>query len=230
MKKTVSKLAKKNSQNKVQNKKTTKATVLANILEEATKSKDFKNIKSLINDINSSEIQTNENRRECIARIYIHCKKLFKKSNPDQGRKAYLLSLFPQTDNEKKKTNQYYRNKYGRALRLLEEQKAPTRFSDLTSLIKEIGLQNLFNGKINNDSKKGSKSNLNTSIRGLLKKHSPNKIIRALVKTGTAEKIKGDFIVCCIDGNLFYTSKDKLVKQLKKEGSLSEIKAINQQD
>lgn len=216
---------------KIKNKTSKKTKALESILKKATKSEDFKSIKSLIKDINSSEIQTNKSRRECIAKIYIHCKKLFRKSNSNQGRKAYLLSLFPQTDNEEeKKTNQYYRNKYGRALRLLEEQEAPTRFSDLTSLIKKIGLQNLFNGKINNDSKKGSKSNLNTSIRGLLKKHNPNKIIRALVKTGTAEKIKGDFIVCCIDGKLFYTSKDKLVKLLKKEDSLSEIKATNQQD
>ena len=56
---------------KITNKKAQKTKELKNTLKSITKSEDFKNIKSLISTINDSEIKTNQQRRESIAKIYI---------------------------------------------------------------------------------------------------------------------------------------------------------------
>ena len=58
---------------KITNKKAQKTKELKNTLKSITKSEDFKNIKSLISTINDSEIKTNQQRRESIAKIYL-CK------------------------------------------------------------------------------------------------------------------------------------------------------------
>lgn len=55
---------------KITNKKAQKTKELKNTLKSITKSEDFKNIKSLISTINDSEIKTNQQRRESIAKIY----------------------------------------------------------------------------------------------------------------------------------------------------------------
>lgn len=54
---------------KITNKKAQKTKELKNTLKSITKSEDFKNIKSLISTINDSEIKTNQQRRESIAKI-----------------------------------------------------------------------------------------------------------------------------------------------------------------
>lgn len=210
---------------KTLNKKTQKTKELKNTLESITKSEDFKNIKFLISTINDSEIQTNQRRRKSIAKIYLHCNDLFDESNLDKGRKAYLLLLFPKVkgDDEQNRINQRYRNKYNRALRLLDEQKAPKKFNALVTKIEEIGLQSLFNGKINHGRKEAGKVSLNSSIGRLLKNNTPNKLIRAILKNKTSKKTKSNVIICCFDNEIFYTSKAQLIKQLKKESSLKTL-------
>lgn len=215
----------KNVKNKTTNKKAQKTKELKNTLKSVTKSEDFKDIQSLISKINNSEVQTNQQRRKSIAKIYIHCSHLFAKSDLGKGRKAYLLLLFPKVKGgeEQNRINQRYRNKYNRALRLLDEQKAPKKFKALVTKIEEIGLQSLFNGKINHVRKKVNNANLNDSIESLLKNNTPNKVIRAIFKNKTSQKPKSDFIICCFDNELFYTSKAHLIKQLKKESSLKTL-------
>ena len=195
---------------KITNKKAQKTKELKNTLKSITKSEDFKNIKSLISTINDSEIKTNQQRRESIAKIYLHCNDLFEESNLDKGRRAYLLLLFPKVkdDDEQNRINQRYRNKYNRALRLLDEQKIPKKFKALVTKIEEIGLQSLFNGKINHGHKEAGKASLNSSI----------------LKNKTSKKTESNVIICCFDNKLFYTSKTQLIKQLKKESSLKELK------
>jgi len=211
---------------KITNKKAQKTKELKNTLKSITKSEDFKNIKSLISTINDSEIKTNQQRRESIAKIYLHCNDLFEESNLDKGRRAYLLLLFPKVkdDDEQNRINQRYRNKYNRALRLLDEQKIPKKFKALVTKIEEIGLQSLFNGKINHGHKEAGKTSLNSSIGRLLKNNTPNKLIRAILKNKTSKKTESNVIICCFDNKLFYTSKTQLIKQLKKESSLKELK------
>lgn len=211
---------------KITNKKAQKTKELKNTLKCITKSEDFKNIKSLISTINDSEIKTNQQRRESIAKIYLHCNDLFEESNLDKGRRAYLLLLFPKVkdDDEQNRINQRYRNKYNRALRLLDEQKIPKKFKALVTKIEEIGLQSLFNGKINHGHKEAGKASLNSSIGRLLKNNTPNKLIRAILKNKTSKKTESNVIICCFDNKLFYTSKTQLIKQLKKESSLKELK------
>lgn len=211
---------------KITNKKAQKTKELKNTLKSITKSEDFKNIKSLISTINDSEIKTNQQRRESIAKIYLHCNDLFEESNLDKGRRAYLLLLFPKVkdDDEQNRINQCYRNKYNRALRLLDEQKIPKKFKALVTKIEEIGLQSLFNGKINHGHKEAGKASLNSSIGRLLKNNTPNKLIRAILKNKTSKKTESNVIICCFDNKLFYTSKTQLIKQLKKESSLKELK------
>lgn len=190
---------------KITNKKAQKTKELKNTLKSITKSKDFKNIKFLISTINDSEIQTNQQRRESIAKIYLHCNDLFDESNLDKGRKAYLLLLFPKVkdDDEQNRINQRYRNKYNRALRLLDEQKAPKKFKALVTKIEEIGLQSLFNGKINHVRKKVNNANLNDSIESLLKNNTPNKVIRAILKIKHPKNLKATLSSAVLTMNFF---------------------------
>lgn len=106
----------------------------------------------------------------------------------------------------------------------MDEQKIPKKFKALVTKIEEIGLQSLFNGKINHGHKEAGKASLNSSIGRLLKNNTPNKLIRAILKNKTSKKTESNVIICCFDNKLFYTSKTQLIKQLKKESSLKELK------
>lgn len=97
---------------KITNKKAQKTKELKNTLKSITKSEDFKNIKSLISTINDSEIKTNQQRRESIAKIYLHCNDLFEESNLDKGRRAFLPHFHVLICGENKKTLEQFFTKY----------------------------------------------------------------------------------------------------------------------
>lgn len=203
---------------------------IKSILDKALQSSCFQEIRSLIKATNENEVQTIKNRRKILAQIHIHCHEIFKEDILEKGRKAYLLNIFPQmNDSEQNLTNQNYRNKYRRAMRLLDEQKAPLKLNPLIKRIEKIGFQSLFNGKITDKTKKQSKFDLNMSIQKLLKKKTSYQIICSVLKNIRAKNTEGDFIVYCSDKQIFYTSQKKLIKELKKADSFEALKNKNPQ-
>ena len=216
---------------KVSNKETLQKNELSSLLQEAIQSEDYKDILSLINETQNIEVQTIKNRRRILAKIYIHCHCIFKKCVLEKGRKAYLLSIFPkEEDNEQNRINRNYRNKYCRAMRLLDKLQAPHELKPLIKLIEKTGFQSLFNGKITDKEKKNSKFDLNKSIQKLLKKKASYQIIRTVLKNENAKNIKGDFVVCCFNNQLSYTSQQKLIKKLKKENVFDVLENNQPQD
>ena len=200
-------------------------------MDKIVASSQFKKVQKLLEQIGTCLSQTREARYNFIATIYCHIGDTFGNDDFEKGAKKYLLRLFPVSkDEEEKKQHQNYRNKYNRALRLLWANKVSYANVDkVMKVIKNIGLQALFNGKENDTGKKSfSKVTLKDNVQNLMKKNDAVKIILQVLSIQADKKIKGDFVLCYADGRLSYSTKSKLANKLANgDNSLEELPTAN---
>lgn len=211
-------------------KRETESQRLNTTMDKIVASSQFKKVQKLLEQIGTCLSQTREARYNFIATIYCHIGDTFGNDDFEKGAKKYLLRLFPVSEDEdQKKLHQSFRNKYNRALRFLRDKKVSYADVDkVVKIIEKIGLQALFNGKENDAGKKSSsKVTLKDNVQNLMKKNDAVKIILQVLSIQADKKIKGDFVLCCADGRLSYSTKSKLANKLANgDNSLEKLNCL----
>ena len=206
-------------------------------IQEVFESKEFDIVQKTLSSLKECKLQTREQRRLFMAKIYCHINASFNDEFYKRGIKTYLLRLFPvkielQKDGKEKDVNQPHRNKYSRALRLLRNLKVPSNEERVLETIKKLGLQDLFNGKITdedtNNSSKSSKSEKKKSI----KQKNSAFVIKEILSSKTDRKIGGNFVLCCINSKSYLSQKEGFAKELvsKKKYELELVKEEKSND
>lgn len=212
---------------KVKISRLSKKKQLENKIQAVFASEEFKAVEEALNSIKELNVQTREQRRLFLAKMYCHINTSFDDELYKRGLKEYLLRLFTVKRNDKgKDIHQDTRNKYNRALRLLREKKVPMNEEKVLTKIKEYGLQSLFNGKIPDEgTDNSSKSSKNERKKSIKQKNSAS-AIKEVLSSKTDRKIGGNFVICCINSKLYFSQKEGFAKELvsKKKYELELVK------
>lgn len=205
----------------VTRKKVTDSQRLDAIMNDVIKSSaKYKEVQDLLNKISQCEIQSRETTRLYLATLYCHINETFGNDDFEKGARKYLLCLFPSDikDGKKKDGNQAIRNKYNRAMKFLKNKGAPCdKIDEVMKMIEKFGLQTIYNGKENNNTKKARPvKNFGDVIKDLAKDNGIDGIIRKTLSIAKEKEIAGDYIFWNINGKPHYSTSSNFMEEFVK--------------
>ena len=205
----------------VTRKKVTDSQRLDAIMNDVIKSSaKYKEVQDLLKKISQCEIQSRETTRLYLATLYCHINETFGNDDFEKGARKYLLCLFPSDvkDDKKKVINQSNRNKYNRAVKFLKNKGAPCdKIDEVMKMIEKFGLQIIYNGKENNNTKKVRPvKNFDDVIKEFAKDNGVDDTIRKTLSIAKEKEIDGDFIFCSINGKPYCLTNTNFMKEFVK--------------
>ena len=200
-------------------KKVTENQRLNKTMDKIVVSSQFKKVQKLFEQIGTCFSQTQDAKHLFMATVYCHIGDTFGNNDFEKGARKYLLRLFPVSkDEDEKKRHQNYRNKYNRAVRFLKNKGAPCdKIDEVMKMIEKFGLQTIYNGKENNNTKKARPvKNFGDVIKDLAKDNGVDGIIRKTLSIAKEKEIAGDYIFWNINGKPHYSTSSNFMEEFVK--------------